>query len=239
MNLSLTNKRATALYYITAFSLIPILPTATIALIIAAVIVHVIVISMFSAITHRYFCHRAYETNPTLAWILSLIPIAYGYSSPISWAHMHTSHHAYADTDKDPHVNGWRGLFTATYKQPLTSFKKAISWFVNRKHTNSHSYALVIMLVWALILLSISPLAFAWLYVVPVFTLKLGDGLHRAISHKDYKAQNRWYLEYVIPMGGEWIHDEHHENAKKPKYSNKWYELDWGWFIIKTIRHVN
>lgn len=211
--------------------------TASPLLVVAALITHIFVIATFSAITHRYFCHHAYETNKTLAWVLSLIPIAYGYSSPISWAHMHTSHHAFADTEKDPHVGGWRGLFTATYKQPQTSFKRAIGWFINNKHTWSHSHAIVVMLIWASILLAISPLAFMWLYVVPVFTLKFGDGLHRFISHKNEKAQNRWYLEYIVPMGGEWIHDEHHDNAMKPKFSNKWYELDWGWFIIALIKN--
>jgi fatty-acid desaturase len=149
---------------------------------------------------------------------------------------MHTAHHAFADTPKDPHVNGWKGLFTASYRTPPRAFLTNSRWFVDGKHKLLHRYGLLWMLIWQVALLLISVDVFLWAGVVPLFTLKFGDGLHRMLSHKGSKAQNRWYLEYVWPMGGEWIHDEHHDNAAKPLFANRWYEMDTGSLFIRVLR---
>jgi fatty-acid desaturase len=71
--------------------------------------------------------------------------------------------------------------------------------------------------------------------MVPLFTLHFCGGLHRVLSHKSGRAQNRWYLEYICPVGGEWIHAEHHDDARKATFSNHWYELDTGGFFVKLF----
>jgi stearoyl-CoA desaturase (delta-9 desaturase) len=235
MGLQITNGRATALYYTAAVATLFAIPLATPYWVAAALVIHVLVISIFSGVTHRYFCHKTYNTNETLAWALSSIPVAYGYASPLSWSYIHTAHHAFSDTEDDPHVAGWKGLLTASYRRPKSSLRKAANGFMSRRHLFIHHNALAIMAALGLCLLTISPAAFLWLFAVPLFTLKLGDGLHRALSHANGKAQNRWYLEYIVPMGGEWIHEEHHANASKPIYRNKWYELDTGGILIRAI----
>lgn len=236
MKYAMTNTRANLMYALAAFGFIFAVQTATILWVVLAALVHIVVISLFSAITHRYFCHRAFHTNRSFAWFLSAIPVCYGYASPISWAIMHASHHAFADTPDDPHINGWRGTFTAAYREPKIKLTKSIGWFSNARHRHLHEYAILYAVGLGLCLAAIDFTAFLWLYVVPVFTLRLGDGVHRSISHYKGAAMNRWYMEYVLPAGGEWIHDEHHKNASKPIYKNEWYEIDTGGLIIKAIR---
>lgn len=202
----------------------------------ASLFVHILAISLFSAVVHRYFCHKVFEANKNFMWALSIIPTIYNYATPLQWAVMHSAHHAYADTDKDPHLKGWKGVFTATYRNPPPRHLVATKWFRDGKHQTLFNYSVLFIMGWNLLLLCVSVDAMIWVGLVPIFTLSLANGLHRAFSHSNNKAKNRWYLELLVPMGGEWIHDEHHENARKPVYTNKWYELDTGGLLIWLLR---
>lgn len=234
-NLRMNNRRTTALYYVGFAGALFAATKFSAGWAVAALAAHMVVISLFSAVVHRYFCHRAYEANPLVMWLAAFLPVAYGYSTPAGWAALHSAHHAFADTDKDTHLKGWAGLFTANYRMPPMKFALSGKWFHGTRHSFLHNNALGVVLVWHSALLAISVDAFLWLGMVPLFTLHFCNGLHRVFSHKGTKAHNRWYLEYICPMGGEWIHDEHHDNARKVKFSNHWYELDTGWFFVKLF----
>ena len=237
VHLRTTNLTATACYYLAGMGFAGALARGAWEFAPLAVLLHVIVISVFSAVTHRYFCHKSYEANPIVMWLLSVLPVVYSYSTPIQWAAMHSAHHAYADTDKDPHGTGWAGLFTAAYKTPSARFAVATKWFLNRKHQFVYDNALLFIAVYQSSLLLISVDAFLWLGLTPMFTLSLCNALHRVFSHTtDGIVTNRWYLEFIAPMGGEWIHDEHHVNARKPLFANKWYELDTGGLVVRLLR---
>ncbi len=235
MNLRMNNKKTTALYYIGAVGVCVALLNWNWQWFLASLALHIFVISLFSAVVHRYFCHHAYEANPTLMWLLSFIPVSYGYATPSGWASLHSAHHAFADTEKDTHIKGWIGLFTAAYRMPPLKFALAAKWFHDKRHEFLHKNALGVVLAWQLILLAISLDAFLWLGLVPMFTLHFCNGLHRVFSHRGTSATNRWYLEYICPMGGEWIHDEHHVQARKPIFSNHWYELDTGAAFVRIL----
>lgn len=237
MNLKMNNRRTTALYYAGALGeLYATASSWSLAWALVAMGIHVVVISLFSAVVHRYFCHKAYAANPTLMWLLGFIPVAYAYSTPAGWAPLHTAHHVYADTDRDTHLKGWKGLFTANYRMPPLRFLTAGRWFHSKRHSFLHNNALLVAIVWHATLLAISVDAFLWVGMVPLFTLHFCNGLHRVFSHKGTQAHNRWYLEYIFPMGGEWIHDEHHEVANQPIFANRWYELDTGAWFVKLLR---
>lgn len=236
VDLRMNNKRTTTMYYIGALGAAFAALRFDVDWLLTALAIHVLVISLFSAVVHRYFCHKAYEANPTVMWMLSFIPVAYAYSTPAGWASLHSAHHAFADTDKDTHLKGWKGLFTANYRMPPLKFLVAGRWFHNSKHTFLHNNALGVLLTWHLLLLIVSVDAFLWVGMVPLFTLHFCNGLHRVFSHKGTRAHNRWYLEYICPMGGEWIHAEHHEVATKPIFSNRWYELDTGGWLVRMLK---
>lgn len=234
--LRMNNTKTTLLYYIGFASLFFAFKEISVQNVFVSIFVHLLVISLFSAITHRYFCHRSYEANKTVAWLLSVIPALYGYSTPAGWASLHAAHHAYADTDKDTHLKGIKGLFTANYRKPPLKFAIVAKWFYDKKHEVLHKYTLAFITVWFSFLYFVDLLL--WVGLVPLFTLHFCNGLHRVFSHKGTTVKNRWYLEYLVPMGGEWIHDDHHLNSKVCKFSNKWYELDTGYLFVRLIRNA-
>lgn len=235
LTLKMDNRKTTALYYIGAVGAVFAMQNASAGWLTVAVMVHVLVISLFSAITHRYFCHQGYQANPTVMWLLSFIPVAYGYSTPAGWSALHAAHHAFADTDKDTHLKGWAGLLTANYRMPPLKFALTGRWFHGRGHSFLHNNAMGVVIVWNLLLALVSVDALLWIGLVPIFTLHFFNGLHRVFSHQGLIAKNRWYLEYLFPMGGEWIHDEHHVNPRKSIFRNRWYELDTGALFVKIL----
>lgn len=237
---SMTNRRKNALYAVSLVGLVVALLRWDSTLALAALAIHIAVVSIFSAVAHRYFCHRAYEADPTLAFLLSIVPVAYGYATPIAWAALHSAHHAYADTDKDPHVRGWRAILTASYRSPPARSLLAARWFCDTRHEILHRYALGVVVAW-LAVLSIAGLdALLWFGLVPIATLNILDGVHRALSHSGGRARNRWYLEYFLPMGGEWVHERHHDAVREAKFSRRWFEIDSGsavaWLLARSAR---
>ena len=39
-------------------------------------------------------------------------------------------------------------------------------------------------------------------------------------------------------IGGEELHNNHHEHAYSAKFSNRWWEFDIGWFYIRLLESV-
>lgn len=235
LNLRLTNGRTNALYLLGLVGVVAAIPRWDWAWAAVSLGIHVFIVSLFSAVVHRYFCHRAYDANPTLAYFLSILPVAYGYATPIAWASLHSAHHAFPDSPRDTHVTGWRGIFTAAYRTPSIKFALNARWFHDRRHELLFNNALGVVLAWFALLALIGLDALIWVGLVPMFMLHFFNAVHRVVSHQGARPLNLWFLEYVIPFGGEWIHDEHHVDARKPLYANRWYEIDSGSLFVRLL----
>lgn len=201
---------------------------------------HLMVTSIFSAVIHRYYCHNAFEANETLVFLFSLIPAAYFYASPVHWRVMHSAHHVHSDTELDTHVKGFKAYFIGGYREPPSRFMRlGISLLRDKKHMILHKYFLLVGIIFALVLLTISTNLFLYMFVLPIFTIHLCNRLHRNYSHANNQAQDRWYLEFIAPMGGEWIHADHHVLANKEKFSKQWYEFDPGFAVVWLLKAVS
>lgn len=79
---------------------------------------------------HRLFSHRSYETNTVLKILLLFFGAGTFEQSALRWGQYHRDHHAYTDTEKDPHdIN--RGFF---YAHIGWVFYKADVDFMNAKN---------------------------------------------------------------------------------------------------------
>ena len=58
---------------------------------------------------------------------------------------------------------------------------------------------------------------------------------YRNTNTKD-KSKNIIPIGLII--GGEELHNNHHHNPASAKLSEKWFELDIGWFWIKLLSYV-
>ena len=81
---------------------------------------------------HRLWSHASYKINKVLEFILMLVSAATLQGPAIAWVSDHRFHHAFADTDKDPHT-------PVRYKNKLMGFFWAhIGWMLVGELTIKH-----------------------------------------------------------------------------------------------------
>lgn len=59
---------------------------------------------------HRYFAHRTFKTGRVFQAVLALLGCASAQLGPLWWAAHHRHHHAWSDTERDPHSPRQKGF---------------------------------------------------------------------------------------------------------------------------------
>ncbi len=193
---------------------------------------------------HRFWSHKSFEfKSPILQKLFTFVSIISVRGSPLAWVHIHRTHHAHADTDKDPHKPEKLRLFSfkSTYIEQLKIF--LIKDMLTAEHKFIHEYYLLFILAWILILVLISPtlLYFAW--ILPVCLNQVSQDLWNYYSHVDtgYRnfetkdnSRNVIWLWPLI-MGDTW-HNNHHNNPKSETTKVKQFEFDPVAYLIKLVK---
>jgi fatty-acid desaturase len=195
-----------------------------------------------SMMLHRYFSHRSFEfRNSILKWIFISISIISSRGSPIAWVHIHREHHAYPDTDKDPHKPGKFSLFSfrTTYIKELKLF--LIKDVLTKEQKFIHEYYLLFILLWCAILFLISPYLFYFGWVLPVCLNQIAQDLWNYFSHvnvgyrnfdtKDNSRNVIWLWPLIL---GEAWHNNHHNNPKESTHVKN-YEIDPIDYIVRIV----
>lgn len=184
---------------------------------------------------HRYYTHKSFEMNTTLHWIFTLVAVLTGRGSPLGWVYIHRLHHAFSDTDKDPHGPKAFGFKLFGFK-PIESKLKPNLFIVkdlmNAEQMFINKYYFLIIVVWLLLLgmVDINLVYFTW--ILPVFLIQLSQNSFNHFAHlygyrnfetKDNSTNNFWLWPFIL--GDAW-HNNHHANADKTTTKIKRYEFD-------------
>ncbi len=186
--------------------------------------------------------------------------------NPRAYAIMHRMHHAYSDTDKDPHSPyNSSNLFTMMWKTRLLyneivkdnaddildKFKKNIpTWPKLDKIAESHfsriSWGAFYVIIYVLII-SVFELSgtHPWMYVFLPLHFVIGP-IHGAIvnyfghvlgyQNYDNHDKSRNTLFWDFLMGGELFQNNHHKYGARPNFASKWFEIDPTYPIIKMLQ---
>lgn len=184
---------------------------------------------------HRYYTHKSFEMHPILHWLFTFISILTGRGSPLGWVYIHRLHHAFSDTDKDPHGPKTMGFKLFGFK-PIESKTKPNMFIVkdlmNVNQVFINKYYLLIIITWLLVLsmIDISLVYFTW--ILPVFLVHLSQNSFNHFAHlygyrnfetKDNSTNNIWLWPFIL--GDAW-HNNHHANAEKFSTKINNYEFD-------------
>jgi stearoyl-CoA desaturase (delta-9 desaturase) len=183
-----------------------------------------------------------------IKWLCTLIAILSGRGSPIGWVYVHRIHHAYSDTDKDPHSPKNLGFKLFGFKH-IEEHSGKMNFFLVKDLMNPvqlkiNEYYFLIILIFAIImgLVDVSLLYFVW--ILPVFLIQLSQNSfnyfahmygHRNVDTRDNSTNNIWLWPFIL--GDAW-HNNHHANASKLSTKVRWYEFDPVVFLIKLIKHT-
>jgi stearoyl-CoA desaturase (delta-9 desaturase) len=134
--------------------------------------------------------------------------------SPIGWLASHRMHHAFCDTEHDPHspihLGFWK-VFTTTWDIPRIPHKYAKDLYQNSGLVFCHKHWFKILLVIWVISFLIHPLFFLGFALVPFIHAKLGFGLINTLGHANGPSNAPWIN---LLVAGEGYHKEHHKNFR-------------------------
>ena len=199
---------------------------------------------------HRTLSHRALTLHPAVDQVFRfLIWITTGIR-PRQWVAVHRKHHAFTDVPGDPHspvLNGWVKVQlqnVAMYKReasnPETIARYAKDIPPTRADRVLYDHALLGLGIGVALLVAV----FGWQIgllaaFVHVNVYLGGSAAVNAIGHHfgrrpyDNTAGNLQWLAFVT--AGEGLHNNHHAAPTSAKLSHRWFEIDYGWWVIKAL----
>ncbi|WMJ73867.1 acyl-CoA desaturase [Cytophagaceae bacterium ABcell3] len=209
---------------------------------------------------HRYGAHKMFSMNKfweRTFYILSYLFQGSSYLTPRAYGILHRMHHAYSDTEKDPHSPHYHNnIFTMMwhtrkiYNDLVYSRKEIGTRFANNlpewKFIDNLGESGYSRIAWGLLYIGFY-VAFAtqwWMFLLLPIHFLMG-AVHGAIvnwfGHKmgyanfDNNDKSKNTLVFDFFMLGELFQNNHHKHADKPNFGAKWYEFDPVYPIIKLL----
>ncbi|TDM00442.1 MAG: acyl-CoA desaturase [Flavobacteriaceae bacterium] len=212
---------------------------------------------------HRYAAHGMFTMSKF--WektfhIGAFLSQGSSYLSPYAYGVMHKMHHAYADTEKDPHSPKFdKTLMEMMFRtrkiyNEISTFKLKVTERFTLGVPSWHAFDLFAgniwtRIVWALvyILIYIKFAPSAWFFLLVPIHIAMGP-VHGAIinwfNHKfgyrnfEVSDTSTNLLPIEIFTLGEGLHNNHHKNGQNPNFAHKWFEFDPTYQIIKILDFI-
>jgi stearoyl-CoA desaturase (delta-9 desaturase) len=215
---------------------------------------------MQTFLQHRYASHGAFSMSKfweRFFYLVAYITQGSSYLSPRVYAIMHRMHHAYTDTDKDPHSPKYdKNLFAMMWRaRVMTSrifkgqeeleprfLKNLPDWrgLDRIGHSTWSRLGWIALYVWFYI--QFAPSAW-WFFLIPIHILMMPiqGMIINWFAHKygtvNFKMKNTStnLFKTDIFMMGEAYHNNHHKSPSSTNFGVRWYEFDPTYQVIKLF----
>ena len=214
---------------------------------------------------HRYFAHRAFETQPAIKILLVILGSMAAQGPLINWVATHRRHHKYSEQPEDPHSPYIHEGEKLSWLHGL--WHSHVGWMLNSKITNSTRFAKDLLqdstivklnrlyLVWVLLGLAIPTVLGGWLtwtwlgavkgflwgglvrlFLVHHFSWTIGSIAH-IWGNRTFNTpdQSKNNIWLSIPNFGEAWHNNHHAFPQSAMFGLKWWQIDLGGYVIRTL----
>jgi stearoyl-CoA desaturase (Delta-9 desaturase) len=199
---------------------------------------------------HRALSHRAVTLAPSVALAMrALIWMTTGIE-PRQWAAVHRKHHRFSDTEGDPHsphVHGfWQiQLFNYSYYRREAANPETIARYTRDMAPDRWDRVFARSWIGLGLLLAFFVLCFGPILGAVAMGLHVGlyiflnasiNGAAHWIGYQRFanSARNMWLL--ALLTAGEGLHNNHHEFPGSSRFSQRWWEIDLGWYAIAALR---
>lgn len=200
---------------------------------------------------HRLLTHGSFKALKWLEYVLTVLGTLSIQNGAIEWVATHRIHHAYTETDQDPHTPqhgafwahvGWifRGTAQDHDEETLKRYvpdllKDKFHVFLSRRYYVSSIVLGLILLIaggWSMVLWGIFlRTVFGWhsTWLVNSATHLWG---RRRFDTNDDSTNNG--LIALVSFGEGW-HNNHHAHPTSARHGLKWYEFDMNWLTIRLF----
>ncbi|MBA2493885.1 MAG: fatty acid desaturase [Acidobacteria bacterium] len=203
---------------------------------------------------HRLLTHRGFKAPKFVEYFLTFCGTLGLQSGAINWVTTHRIHHAFTETDKDPHSPrdgtywahmGWIFRGTAQNQDEATQWRYAPDLMKDKVHIFLSKYYYVTPILAGIILFAIGGFSMVlwgvflrqvigWHSTWLVNSATHLWGTRRFETHDDSRNNG---LIAALTFGEGW-HNNHHANPRSAKHGLAWYEFDANWLQIKALEKI-
>lgn len=213
-----------------------------------------LVIGPFSSVItlHRLLTHRSFNTYPWLEKILSYVSVISTVGPTISWVALHRQHHATSDRKGDPHspyvdekLSVWQSIkiwIGYDWKIPEIPIKYVKDLMRSPTHRFIFKHYFKIIFAFSLIVISVNPILWLFVYVVPasmtvhlIGVVNVLGHYHGYRNHETFDRSTNSWIANIVSLGDGW-HNNHHAQPSKWHCGEKWWEWDAMAQIIRLIK---
>ena len=203
---------------------------------------------------HRCMAHRALELHPVVSHFFRFWLWLTTGMSTLEWVAVHRKHHAFVETEDDPHSPQIAGikkvlfdgveLYREAAKDEETLRKYGHGcpndWLERNIYTPLSGRGYFVMLGINLLLfgplgLTIWAVQMIW---IPFFAAGVINGVGHWAGYRKFETADTStnVVPWGIIIGGEELHNNHHAFASSAKFSFQPWEFDIGWFYIRILQ---
>ena len=210
---------------------------------------------------HRYASHKMFRMSPfweKFFFVFTWICQGASYLSPYAYGALHRMHHAYADTEEDPHSPSYdenmfammwrtRTVYNDILRGRMTLEDRFTNGLPNWTSFDTFGNHFISRVFWSLGYIAFYML-FAtawWMYLLIPIHILMGP-VHGVVinwfAHKygyvNFKTNDtsKNFLPFDFLMLGESYHNNHHTRALNPNFGGvRWHELDLTYPVIKML----
>ena len=205
---------------------------------------------------HRGQAHRGIEFHPIVEHFMRFwLWLTTGMVTK-EWVAVHRKHHANTDRKDDPHSPHNEGLLRMMYggaalytkaaqdKTMVESYGKGTpdDWVEKNVYSKYSKLGFITLLIFNTLLFNgwgivIWLIQMAW---IPFWAAGVVNGVGHYFGYRNWNTKDK--STNIVPLGiiigGEELHNNHHNSPADVKLSNKWYEFDIGWMWLSILKFL-
>ena len=203
---------------------------------------------------HRLLTHRSFKAPKWLEYMLTALGTMSIQDSPNKWVATHRIHHAFTETDKDPHSTrpgfwwaqiGWIVWGTAQDHDEKTLKRYVPDLLKDKGQLLISRFYYLPIIISAVFLFAIG----GWSMVVWGAFARVVIGWHttwfvNSLSHiygkrphsTDDDSTNNWFVA-ILTFGEGW-HNNHHAFPTSARHGLKWHQFDMNWITIRIFERL-
>lgn len=222
------------------------------------VIVSHLTITAMSLCFHRAHTHKGVEFKPALDMLMQVWLWCVTSMSKPDWVSVHIYHHAWSDTEKDPHSPVQRGFwrifllgvfdYTKAKSHPeVLKIRRTIKLNKLEKFMSENLFFGPYLFSSLMLFLFGSQMGLVLMFVnfmvSPLFAVGGVNALAHYWGYRNHASgDNSRNIGFLLPLNfiicGELDHNNHHAHQRSCSFRHRWYEFDIGWAYIWALGHL-